>query len=819
MAVKYVYLLSGTSWFVPINWDNANNTIECWGGGGGGSSYTLGGAGGGGGAYASITNLTLSKGTAVSYVIGAGGTSDSSGGSTYFKYPSVSAAGGSSSGGAGGQASASIGTTRYSGGSGGSGGNAGGGGGGTGGSTGNGGNGSPANGFTGGSGGDGGQFGGAAGGAHDSPGNDAPLTVGGAGSGGGGGGGSTFSAGKSSYGNPGGNGGSYGGGGGGGGWYTTGGTGGNGAIKITYNTVAVSQFTKVVRYYTPGNYTYTVPSGTTSITVEVWGGGGGGSYALGSAASGGTSSFSGLLSATGGAGGNAFNAGTGGTGTGPITASGSIGDITANGYAVGGAAGGPHGGAGGNQSAGVIPGGGGGSGLGYTLGGGIGGSPQYYYAASGGGGGYASSVYSVAPSGANFSPGQQLSLTVGGAGAAYPGGYNGAPGQVSISYLASPSTVPSTNIRMSNIATAFNAIGDQPAAKPWYLSGSPVGGPVGGYAARNIRVGYMGLYDQWARTLRYGYGIQSIGVSGGATTYTGRIPTPGNLIRFSNFANTYQFMSMREPQFFNGAFDPPYQTYAQYDALIYYYTGTPQTFSFYNAKIIKIECWGANSWNSQIGAVGGYSVGVYVTGDGSDLYVYVGGAGGYRDDLYTVAGGWNGGGTGLNLTNYYCGAGGGATDVRTTYNANPLLGLGTRLIVAGGAGGSMNKYAGGNGGGANGLAGTTYSTAGGGGSNAGPGTKGADLFGSATPTAAGLGYGGSSNNQPVAGGGGGYYGGGAGSAAGGGSGYLSPSLLPATATGAYNFGVNPLNINPGATGYPASPAGSGNGVCLITILG
>lgn len=64
-----------TTWTVPSDWDNANNTIEVIGGGG--SAYSgaqgIGASGGGGGAYSKATNVTLTPGSTVAYAIGNGG--------------------------------------------------------------------------------------------------------------------------------------------------------------------------------------------------------------------------------------------------------------------------------------------------------------------------------------------------------------------------------------------------------------------------------------------------------------------------------------------------------------------------------------------------------------------------------------------------------------------------------------------------------------------------------------------------------------------------------------------------------------------------
>lgn len=134
-----VYLTSGTSWTVPVDWNSASNTIEVIGGGGGGSNYPTGG---GGGAYSKISNLSLTSGASVGYAVGSGGAGGatgasfvvgSAGGDTYFCNTTSNCAsiGGSAvqvgakggSGGAtsavqtsGGASASGVGTTKYSGG-------------------------------------------------------------------------------------------------------------------------------------------------------------------------------------------------------------------------------------------------------------------------------------------------------------------------------------------------------------------------------------------------------------------------------------------------------------------------------------------------------------------------------------------------------------------------------------------------------------------------------------------------------------------------------------------------------------------------------
>lgn len=121
------------SWTVPDDWNDADNSFHCIGGGGGGGPFS--GGGGGGGAYSAITNLDLTPAASVSYRVGAGGASGSSGSDTWFNGASLGASsvgakagtgGTSSSAGTGGQASAGVGTVKFSGGNGGTGGTEGG---------------------------------------------------------------------------------------------------------------------------------------------------------------------------------------------------------------------------------------------------------------------------------------------------------------------------------------------------------------------------------------------------------------------------------------------------------------------------------------------------------------------------------------------------------------------------------------------------------------------------------------------------------------------------------------------------------------------
>lgn len=126
------YLTSGSSWTVPADWSNTNNTIDAIGGGGTGASGTFGG---GGGAFARKTNVTLTPGSTVLYSVGLGGGGNTAlvygsangsgtlgtgtpiGGDTWFHARTTLLAKGAN-GSTGGSAASSVGDLKYSGGNG-----------------------------------------------------------------------------------------------------------------------------------------------------------------------------------------------------------------------------------------------------------------------------------------------------------------------------------------------------------------------------------------------------------------------------------------------------------------------------------------------------------------------------------------------------------------------------------------------------------------------------------------------------------------------------------------------------------------------------
>ena len=677
------------------------------------------------------------------------------------------------------------------------------------------------------------------------------------GGGGGGGGGGGYDDDSGYYG-VGGNGGYWGGGGGGSSYYASSlSNGQQGIIAVAWNTVFNYYVNRGYSWYGYQSINYTIPSGLSYVTVNAWGGGGGGGSSYGNPAKGGdggntTLTLPGYTTLTAGGGYGGYDSvsryyaapgGGGGSASGGTTnASGGGGG---SGYTTNSGGSSPYGGGGGTSAAingpggaGGTPGGGGGGGFTYD------GSRSGYYQVGGGGGGGGFSQYYNANAnlGGITATG---SVGAGGTGGRYgQWGGNGGTGLVTISGVKQvpivppgASTNPVTPVSMTDLANTF-LLKDEPLPTGPYSLAS--------FYAKNLTaynyVSVGGPVDTSAKTISAGIGIQS-------GTYTQKIPS-GGTISLGSFANTYQLLYNRLPVIIDNVgdvYDPPAKTYAKHDIVRYYYTGRPQVFNFYNARVIRIECWGGNGGGDAYFSFGGYSIGVYVGSMNQSLYVYVGGAGRSDGGAYAYQrGGWNGGGVG-----YYwddgeggggagSGGGGGATDVRTNYIAsvpdtidNPgywsaaatTTSLNSRLIVAGGGGGNAWDYTyggywygGGYGGGTTGGAGTY----GGGYSGAG-GTQ--SSYGSSYNNYAGwyAGFGFGANAYPaytdpvLGGGGGGWYGGGCGYPGGGGSGYVG-GMLPNTVTGSQNFGWGTYNVQYGQTGF-VNNGGLPNGLCLISILG
>ena len=134
----------------------------------------------------------------------------------------------------------------------------------------------------------------------------------------------------------------------------------------------------------------------------------------------------------------------------------------------------------------------------------------------------------------------------------------------------------------------------------------------------------------------------------------------------------------------------------------YEYKGFAQEFTAPVTGDYKMEAWGANGGDPtkymlgrRYGGTGAYTSGIIHLEEGQKIYVYVGGKGanGYLPSNYVqIAGGWNGGGYGVDDSNNdeCSGGGGGATDFRLVDGAwNSFASLKSRIMVAAGGGGSV----------------------------------------------------------------------------------------------------------------------------------
>ena len=229
--------------------------------------------------------------------------------------------------------------------------------------------------------------------------------------------------------------------------------------------------------------------------------------------------------------------------------------------------------------------------------------------------------------------------------------------------------------------------------------------------------------------------------------------------RIEDNAGNYTYLSQRIP------------------ASYYLYTGDVQSFTASESGYYKVETWGASGWNSVSSyatdhpTYGGYSGGYIQLNSGDKLYVYVGGVN--KPFNHTLDG---------SQYSYNAGTGsGGATDIRyfgsTTPSTSDLvwsstLGLNSRIMVAGGAGGTYGDSTGSigsNGGGliTNDANPAAANTGGGGATQISGGAAGHN------GTAGGFGYGGTNTTEWYSFGGSGYYGGGSGSGSAGGTSFIS----------------------------------------------
>lgn len=188
------------------------------------------------------------------------------------------------------------------------------------------------------------------------------------------------------------------------------------------------------------------------------------------------------------------------------------------------------------------------------------------------------------------------------------------------------------------------------------------------------------------------------------------------------------------------------------------YTGAEQSIELPPGTYL-FKLWGGRGGGSRRstattdrypGGKGGYAEGEIILLVPTTIKAYIGG--GIAPNTFPTTGGWNGGGNAVS-NYYFCGAGGGATDIR--------IGSGTldeRILVAGGGGGAGESDVAGLGGGlvgTNAIGGGTGGTQSAGGSVSG--TLGIGGAGAGTSKGAGGGglYGGGRSNTDYKGGGGG----------------------------------------------------------------
>ena len=273
----------------------------------------------------------------------------------------------------------------------------------------------------------------------------------------------------------------------------------------------------------------------------------------------------------------------------------------------------------------------------------------------------------------------------------------------------------------------------------------------------------------------------------------------------------------------------------------YDYTGSSQTFTSPCDGIYKLEVWGAqggrvtySGYAGYAGGKGAYSSGNTFINESVNLYIYVGGSGsngGSSRGAVLISGGFNGGGSNGSLDGMSPG-GGGATDIRVTGGTwNNVNSLNSRIIVAGGGGGSGILNYGAPGGIGSGIYSTLY---GGNGTQTNGGSAGTGYTHHSGQTAGGFGYGGTGGGYGVGAGGAGWYGGGGGAhitpsssgGGGGGSSYVKGCLGCNTSFINYqgDFLFENIIMTAGNSSFPnitntGNEIGhSGNGYAKITLV-
>ncbi len=182
-----------------------------------------------------------------------------------------------------------------------------------------------------------------------------------------------------------------------------------------------------------------------------------------------------------------------------------------------------------------------------------------------------------------------------------------------------------------------------------------------------------------ASTLQYVWDTQnSTTPSNGWTIFTN-----GSTLTTTGTTGTTHYLWIKTTDIAGNAFTTKSNAFTIIGTTVYNfaYTGNYQTWTAPYTGTYRLEVWGAEggggvnntTWTSK----GGYAKGEITFTAGQTYYIYVGKKGGSGG---ASSAGWNGGGYESDGT---AGGGGGATDIR-----NVIGNLSSRVIVAGGAGGS-----------------------------------------------------------------------------------------------------------------------------------
>jgi len=148
------------------------------------------------------------------------------------------------------------------------------------------------------------------------------------------------------------------------------------------------------------------------------------------------------------------------------------------------------------------------------------------------------------------------------------------------------------------------------------------------------------------------------------------------------------------------------------------YTGSSQGVVLAKAGYYKLETWGAQggTYLRNSNNYGAYSVGIYSSAEGSDIYVYVGGAGTYHagarvdyswsatgTERFYAEGGFNGGGMidFMMSNDIFVNSGGGATHIATvlgllkdleSYKDTGGSNISNEILIVSGGGGASGGY-------------------------------------------------------------------------------------------------------------------------------